>query len=216
MAISSDFPNCGNSITVPVESEKRSFCGIPSRHFSWVAAVIILLTSILLLSLEVGILVFFAIPTSLLFSVLIGVAIGATLILIGATLYHLAKKILKVTAEDAQFLEEKTQLIKQISLLQSQIEEEQLEIKKKEQAIELLKLSRTEKDEELKRAEESLSDLKAQLGKALEHEYDILRKQCEDQKQEIEALKKGVETSNQTQGAGAEKQTEGSEATNKK
>ncbi|WP_348663076.1 hypothetical protein [Chlamydia vaughanii] len=203
-----------HSIIASEVSEKRVCFCMTSRQFSWVVAAITLLAGVFLLSLEVGALVFFALPTSAFLSVLTCVAICATLVLLGIAMYQFVAKSLKTAIKDTRFLEEKAQLIKEIVLLRSQIKEKQVESKANAEEVETLKLAQSQKDQEIAKAEKALSEQNARFASVLAGVTNL--KQCRDLKKQCDEMKAELDRLKEEKGDGGQAKTETKEQTETK
>ncbi|WP_348663063.1 hypothetical protein [Chlamydia vaughanii] len=102
-----------------------------SRHpsinkYAWLATTIAVLAGLTVLAVEISVLVLFALPTSLLLTALVSLAIVASLLLFGMTIYQLITRYLKPDPiEDRRSTEEK--LLLEIKSLKTQLHNEKLE-----------------------------------------------------------------------------------------
>ncbi|WP_348663074.1 hypothetical protein [Chlamydia vaughanii] len=130
---------------------------------SWVAAAITLLAGVLLIVLEVGCLVAFALPTSTFLTVLVSLAIAASVFLLCMAFYQLVTKFIRFATDDAKFETEKTQLTIELENLRNQLEEAQSHAVDSKSAVDVEKHLLEGKNAQLTITKEKIVDGDLQL-----------------------------------------------------
>ncbi|WP_348663065.1 hypothetical protein [Chlamydia vaughanii] len=130
--------------------------------YSWVAAAITLLAGVLLIALEVGCLVAFALPSSTLLVALVSLVIVASVFLFGMALYQLVTKFIKFVSDDAKFETERIQLASEIKALQTQLNEERSRVVDSKSAFNTEKRLFAEKEAELTAIRKTIAGVQRQ------------------------------------------------------
>ncbi|WP_348663052.1 hypothetical protein [Chlamydia vaughanii] len=127
---SSNIPSCSSST-------QCSLCSVPADHYPWLAAIITVVAGLLLLGIELGAAVVFALHSLGFLTVLVAVAMIASVILFVTALYQMVvgSRRLAAVIEGVEVKKRNVQLEAEIASLRSQLEESQKTIEEQKLLI---------------------------------------------------------------------------------
>lgn len=180
-------PNTGNSNSVVLVQDRCFFCGIPAESYPWISVILTILTGVLLLCFELGVLVFFALPASMLLTIFIAVIMAVSVFLIGIALYQIISRSFKRVNELESFEAKKTALETEIASVKAQLEEVLSSA-----GLERLQEEIKAKEEEILERERELSSLLKRL-ELQEYRFSFLKEQLYRAKQEAGWVSQNIE-----------------------